>query len=496
MSLEYIVYIQTGRFLLKSFLTILIFSFIANRVDAQMVDTLWTHAYNGPACDEDYVVDLEIDNQNNIYTIGYQYPASMNVIKYSPAGSIVWIGKYFGAATASTIDSNYLYITGHTGGSFGGPSVNQITQKIDLITKDTLWTRIFAGPLDNDQAMDICVDLSGNVFVTGYSESVGSGLDIFTIKYNQDGDTIWTARYNNPGQIDTGEKIAIDTFGNVIIAGNVGNFTTKSCILKYDANGNLLWDKIYSPGTFTNEIKALTIDINNDILAAGNNDENNFDYLILKYYANGDSAWVATYNSFQPVDLANTILTDLKNNVYVTGTNGTVKYDSSGTLLWVCNGNKPAICLEDTSFIYISGAGTMKLSSDGDTIWTLPFTDGFHDTGSPVQLKLDSDKNLVKAGNTFITTCASTNDYMTVKYYQDFCCTDIRGNIDNDPLDVIDISDLVYLVDFMFTGGLEPTCLEEANVDGDSEKLIDISDLVALVDYMFTNGQAPAICPY
>jgi hypothetical protein len=72
------------------------------------------------------------------------------------------------------------------------------------------------------------------------------------------------------------------------------------------------------------------------------------------------------------------------------------------------------------------------------------------------------------------------------------CCVGIRGNIDGDGGDNIDISDLVYLVDYMFSGGLAPTCMEEADLNGD--EAIDISDLVYLVDYMFTGGSAPLVC--
>ena len=75
------------------------------------------------------------------------------------------------------------------------------------------------------------------------------------------------------------------------------------------------------------------------------------------------------------------------------------------------------------------------------------------------------------------------------------CCVDIRGNIDGDIGETIDISDLVYLVDFMFTGGAVPTCPEEANVDGDIGGNIDISDLVQLVDFMFSAGPPPVSCP-
>jgi len=72
------------------------------------------------------------------------------------------------------------------------------------------------------------------------------------------------------------------------------------------------------------------------------------------------------------------------------------------------------------------------------------------------------------------------------------CCIDMRGNIDNDPSDLIDIADLVYLVNYSFGGGAAPVCIEEADVSGDGT--IDISDLVYLVNYAFGGGPAPAMC--
>jgi hypothetical protein len=72
------------------------------------------------------------------------------------------------------------------------------------------------------------------------------------------------------------------------------------------------------------------------------------------------------------------------------------------------------------------------------------------------------------------------------------CLGMIRGNIDCDFNDVIDISDLVYLVDYMFNGGPEPWCLPEVDVNADDQ--VDISDLVYLVDYMFSGGPPPAPC--
>jgi hypothetical protein len=75
------------------------------------------------------------------------------------------------------------------------------------------------------------------------------------------------------------------------------------------------------------------------------------------------------------------------------------------------------------------------------------------------------------------------------------CCFGIHGNVNGDTEDIIDISDLVYLVDYMFTSGSEPPCMTEANIDGiGAGNGIDISDLVYLVDYMFSGGPAPVSC--
>jgi hypothetical protein len=76
--------------------------------------------------------------------------------------------------------------------------------------------------------------------------------------------------------------------------------------------------------------------------------------------------------------------------------------------------------------------------------------------------------------------------------YQTSCC-DIRGDID-DSGDAPDVSDLVYLVNYMFKQGPQPPCLEEADVNGDGGT-INIGDLVYLVNYMFKEGPDPVPCP-
>ena len=67
----------------------------------------------------------------------------------------------------------------------------------------------------------------------------------------------------------------------------------------------------------------------------------------------------------------------------------------------------------------------------------------------------------------------------------------MRGDVDHSG--EIDISDLIYLVDYMFNYGPEPPCFDEANIDGAGD--LDVSDLIHMVDYMFNGGPPPVPCP-
>lgn len=101
-------------------------------------------------------------------------------------------------------------------------------------------------------------------------------------------------------------------------------------------------------------------------------------------------------------------------------------------------------------------------------------------------------------GQTAIGIGTSTNYQLNSGYWQNFasgggCCVGIRGNVDNDPGDNIDIADLVYFVTFSFGGGPAPVCFEEADVDGSLG--LDIADIVYMVTYMFAGGPAPVSCP-
>ncbi|GEM_PF-870595 len=73
-------------------------------------------------------------------------------------------------------------------------------------------------------------------------------------------------------------------------------------------------------------------------------------------------------------------------------------------------------------------------------------------------------------------------------------CCHLRGDINHDGAEIIDISDLLYLVYYMFRDGPPPVCMAEADITGDNALMPDIADLVYLIDYMFRGGPPPMPC--
>ena len=70
------------------------------------------------------------------------------------------------------------------------------------------------------------------------------------------------------------------------------------------------------------------------------------------------------------------------------------------------------------------------------------------------------------------------------------CCQN-RGDVDDNSV-VADVQDLIYLNDYVNSGGPPPPCQAQADVNGDGE--VDASDVQYLQAYMFSGGPAPVPC--
>ena len=79
------------------------------------------------------------------------------------------------------------------------------------------------------------------------------------------------------------------------------------------------------------------------------------------------------------------------------------------------------------------------------------------------------------------------------------CCKGVRGNANGDIEDKVNISDVSYLLAFLFgiPTGPEPACWEEASANGDIDEKVNVSDVSYLLAYLFgiPSGPEPPACP-
>ncbi len=63
----------------------------------------------------------------------------------------------------------------------------------------------------------------------------------------------------------------------------------------------------------------------------------------------------------------------------------------------------------------------------------------------------------------------------------------ISGDVNDD--EEIDVSDVIYFVNYLFLGGSEPIPFQAGDVNSDEN--IDTGDLIYLINYLFIGGSPP-----
>jgi len=293
------------------------------------------------------------------------------------------------------------------------------------------WARTYNGPQNQtDVASAVFVDDSGYVYVTGIIALSTNRGDRGTIKYRPNGDSVWVRLYGQPSTIESGSDIFVDNSGSVFVTG-------VPVLQKYDRNGNLLWTRTDS---LFNELiggnKILSDSTGNIFVLSP---VLNSYYVLTKYNnSTGNIIWriiILARNS--PYDMA----IDKHGNIYIAGIYDgpfppryqdfcVVKCSPNGDSLWswIYNGPDPqqpydaaqAITVDDSGYIYatgvsddINGTGnwfTVKLTPDGDTLWTRRFNIG----GSGAW-----NINLDKQGNIYVSGITNITRATVVKYSND-----------------------------------------------------------------------------
>ncbi|MFH1736095.1 MAG: T9SS type A sorting domain-containing protein, partial [bacterium] len=173
------------------------------------------------------------------------------LVKTDADGNELWSQTYggntldHGWSVRQTSDGGYI-ITGETD-SFGLSSVDVYLIKTDADGNEQ-WSQTFGGILQ-DVGKSVQQTGDGGYIITGYTESNStSSVDICLIKTDASGDAQWSRIYGGSGD-DFGRCVQQTTDGEYIIAGYTSSFGIgyyyDVYLIKTDADGDTLWTSTY-----------------------------------------------------------------------------------------------------------------------------------------------------------------------------------------------------------------------------------------------------------
>jgi len=360
-------------------------------------DLVWSTYLGGTDRDEGSAI--AVDTAGNVYVTGRTQSGAWTsggfdtihdnaydafVVKLSAGGEHVW-STYLGgdlndAGSGIAVDSSgNVYVTGTTSATGGSDSPGWTSGGFDT-TLDGNWdafvaklgtggTHIwstFLGGIGWEWGYGIAVDSSGNVYVTGSTDSYGwasggfdthlDGTDAFVAKISADGTDLLWSTYVGGVDTDGGSGIAVDSSGNVYVTGTT-----------YVAPGHQVPN--WTSGGFGTTYNG-----------------GSSDAFVAKLSSSGSYFW-STYLGGGDADGGNGIAVSSSGNVYVTGNTRSVGWTSEGF---------------DTTYNGGDGSGdafVVKLSSGGAHLWST-YLGGINDE-SGGGIAVDSAGNAYVMGNTY-----------------------------------------------------------------------------------------------
>ncbi|WP_437895678.1 SBBP repeat-containing protein [Sorangium sp. So ce124] len=302
---------------------------------------VWTQRFGTSS--DDHAKGVAVDGSGNVYVAGTTGGALEGanggfgdafVRKLDASGATLWTRQL---ATWRSESANALAVDGQgnayvAGTSYGGP---QETGEAFVTKIDTngapAWTQLFGGP-DEDEAMAVAVDGSGNTYVGGYTsggvvaDSDRGQRDAFVRKLDSSGTTSWTRQFGST-ENDFVFAARVDGNGDLYVAGSTAGEvggpsegSPEAFVRKFDAGGATSWTHHAGNASYDYSF-ALAIDGNDDVYLVGSTSGGEEDVYVRKLDASGAALWTKEIGTPRS-DTALAAASGADGNLYVAGYTG------------------------------------------------------------------------------------------------------------------------------------------------------------------------------
>jgi hypothetical protein len=369
----------------------------------------WEQTFGGAQSDKGYSIEQTIDGgfilTGSTFSKG-NGERDVFLLKTDNNGGQLWLKTYGGLnndegfSVKQTSDQGYI-VCGRTN-SFGNNYSDIYVIKTD-INGDTIWTKVIGGNV-SERGYSIEETDDDGYIILGYSNSYGNGLltDIYLVKLDSNGNQQWDQVFTQTNE-SIGNSVKQTQDGGYIICGSKrgGLFGENDVfIIKTNSNGIEQWNKTYG-GNNIDEGHSILQTLDGGFIITGsktNLGELNKTLWIIKTDINGDTLWTNTFNNLN----------------YSSSEGYSVLETSSGDYI-ICG------IIEiwqpiDKQYVYI-----IKIDNNGNQIWYNLFSkSGYSNEGQ--EICETNDGGFIIIGSSSLNEGSGYNDIYLIK-------TDDQGNI-------------------------------------------------------------------